>query len=75
MAAVKGEMQEASGLLAERGESITVRGIVVKGVARGLVDFSSLRDDREVYLCWIEGEIEIAFWHEIDAGFAGRQPL
>jgi len=75
MAAVKGEMQEASGLLAERVEAITVRGIVVKGVARGLVDFSSLRDDREVYLCWIEGETEIAFWHEIDAGFAGRQPL
>ena len=47
----------------------------MKGVEPGLVDFPSLREGREVYLCWREGEDQIDFWHEVDAGFAGRQPL
>jgi hypothetical protein len=50
-------------------------GIVVRDPAQGLIDFPSLRDGREVYLCWHEGETEIGFWHEPDAGFAGRRPL
>ena len=50
-------------------------GVVLRDLERGLVDFPSLRDGREVYLCWQEGEDEIAFWHEVDAGFAGRRPL
>jgi hypothetical protein len=50
-------------------------GVVLRDLDRGLVDFPSLRDGREVYLCWEEGEREIGFWHEPDAGFAGRQPL
>jgi hypothetical protein len=50
-------------------------GVVLRDLDRGLVDFPSLRDDREIYLCWEEGEEEIAFWHEPDAGFAGREPL
>ena len=49
--------------------------IVVRDLERGLVDFPAIRDEREVYLCWEEGEPEIGFWHEADAGFAGRQPL
>jgi hypothetical protein len=49
--------------------------IVVRDVARGLVDFPALRDDGEVYLCWLVDEPEIAFWHELDAGFGGRRPL
>ena len=48
---------------------------VVKNVEQGLVDFPSLRDAREVYLCWHAGEPEIQSWHEVDVGFAGRQPL
>ena len=54
---------------------ITNKGIIVRDLDRGLVDFPSLREGREVYLCWLWGEEEIAFWHEVDAGFAGRQPL
>jgi len=50
-------------------------GCELKGVRQGLVDFPALRDGREVYLCWQYDEPEIAFWHEVDAGFAGRQPL
>jgi hypothetical protein len=49
--------------------------IVLRDLDRGLVDFPALRDEREVYLCWVEGEDEIAFWHELEAGYAGRQPL
>jgi len=49
--------------------------VVVRDLERGLVDFPALRDDHEVYLCWEEGESEIGYWHEIDAGFAGRQAL
>ena len=49
--------------------------VVLRDLDRGLVDFPSLRDGREVYLCWQEGEDEIGFWHEPDAGFGGRRPL
>jgi hypothetical protein len=49
--------------------------IVLRDLERGLVDFPALRDGREIYLCWEEGEDEIGFWHEEDAGHAGRQPL
>ena len=60
----------------ERGlRPVQQRGILVKSVEQGLVDFPSLRDGREVYLCWQMGEQEIGFWHEVDAGFARRQPL
>lgn len=50
-------------------------GILIKDMGIGLLDFPSLRDGREVYLCWQHGEPNIRFWHDIDAGFAGRQPL
>jgi hypothetical protein len=49
--------------------------IVVRDLGRGLVDFPALREGEEVYLCWLVDEDEIAFWHELDAGFAGRRPL
>ena len=49
--------------------------VILRDLERGLVDFPALRDGREVYLCWEEGEDEIGFWHEQDAGHAGRQPL
>jgi hypothetical protein len=50
-------------------------GIVVRDVDRGLIDFPAIRDAREVYLCWQFGEGGIAYWHELEAGFSGRQPL
>lgn len=50
-------------------------GVELKGIDEGLIDFPSRRDDRIVYLCWRLGEDRIEWWHEIDAGFAGRQPL
>lgn len=51
-------------------------GIELKDYTRGLIDFPSLRGERVVYLCWQIGDgDEIGWWHEIDAGFAGRRPL
>lgn len=51
-------------------------GIQLKDYARGLIDFPSLRDGRVVLLCWQLGERDaIEWWHEMDAGFAGRRPL
>ena len=50
-------------------------GVLLKDVERGLIDFPHWRDGREVYLCWKLGEERIDFWHDIDSGYAGRQPL
>jgi hypothetical protein len=49
--------------------------VVLRDLDRGLVDFPAIRDDREVYPCWVEGEDEIGYWHDLEAGFAGREPL
>jgi hypothetical protein len=61
--------------LQEGLQEIARRGILVRDLGRGLVDFPSYREGREVHLCWLRGEERIAYWHETDAGFAGRQPL
>jgi hypothetical protein len=50
-------------------------GVLIKDVNIGLLDFPALRNEQEVYLCWQHGESNIAYWHEVDAGFAGRQPI
>ena len=51
-------------------------GVQLKDFQRGLVDFPSLRDGRLVLLCWQMGEgDELEWWHDVDAGFAGRTPL
>ena len=50
-------------------------GVVVKDVDRGLCDFPYLRQGKIVYLCWHLEEESILYWHDIEAGFAGREPL
>jgi hypothetical protein len=51
-------------------------GVQLKDFERGLIDFPSLRDGRVVLLCWQLGEgDELEWWHDVDAGFAGRTPL
>lgn len=56
-------------------QEIEYTGVHVKDLRTGLVDFPYDRDGRIVYLCWRPDEDEISWWHETDAGFAGRQPL
>lgn len=51
------------------------RGIQVKDPKKGLIDFPAWLDGRRVLLCWRVGESTLSFWHEPDAGFAGRQPV
>ncbi len=56
-------------------EELRELGVEAKGAVDGLVDFPSLMDGKIVYLCWRLGEPEVLHWHELEAGFAGRQPL
>ena len=51
------------------------REIQLKDLDRGLVDFPSLREGREVFLCWEKSEDDIEHWHDLDAGYSGRQGL
>ncbi len=51
------------------------RQIQLQDLDRGLVDFPAIVGGREVFLCWEEGEKEVEYWHELDAGYAGREPL
>lgn len=70
--------QQAEALVEEmnrRLQRFNEWGIELKGLEEGLVDFPSDRDGRTVYLCWKQGEDRIEWWHDLDAGFAGRQPL
>lgn len=50
-------------------------GAVLKDASRGLVDFPARSGGREIYLCWQLGEEEILWWHDPEAGFAGRRPV
>ena len=61
--------------LRARAAELDELGIELKDPDTGLIDFRARRQGRIVYLCWRLGESGIAWWHELDAGFAGRQPL
>jgi hypothetical protein len=67
----------SQGFLELRDSMIELREleVVLRDLDRALIDFPSLRDGSEVYLCWQEGEDAIEYWHEPEAGFAGRRPL
>lgn len=56
-------------------KGILALGIEIKDVDSGLLDFRGTRAGQEVYLCWRHGEDDILFWHDLDAGFAGRRPI
>ena len=56
-------------------ETVERSGIVLRDIDRGLVDFPALLEDREVYLCWELGEEDVAYWHDLEAGYGGREPL
>jgi hypothetical protein len=64
-------LQEARDTLVEMDEI----GVQVKDLEKGLLDFPSVMDGRDVLLCWKLGEKEIGYWHTPEDGFAGRKPL
>ncbi|HMP82965.1 MAG TPA: DUF2203 domain-containing protein [Verrucomicrobiota bacterium] len=51
------------------------REILIKDLERGLLDFPSVIEGREVFLCWEQGEDDVEFWHDLDAGYGGREHL
>ena len=62
---------EIEGYIAELNEL----GVVCKGMDTGLVDFRGQLEGREIFFCWKLGEPSVQYWHELDAGFVGRQKL
>ncbi|MGH7179415.1 MAG: DUF2203 domain-containing protein [Tepidisphaeraceae bacterium] len=56
-------------------DELTAIGVELKDFQSGLVDFIGRHQGRDIYLCWKLGEDKIAFWHELQSGFAGRQPV
>lgn len=69
------ELKQDIACLQEFAEELSNLGAELKDPRTGLVDFPMMLDGREVLLCWRHGEEEIGFWHEVDAGFQGRQSL
>lgn len=55
--------------------ALTELGAHLKDLDTGLVDFYSRRGKELIFLCWKEGEEEVGFWHSLEGGFGGRQPL
>jgi len=74
-ARLEAEVEHEAGRVAECVDAIGAFGAQVKDLDTGLLDFPSLRDGQEILLCWRLGEDEIRYWHTLDGGFAGRQPL
>ena len=69
------QMEREAEAVAAAVEELDRLGVLVKDLDRGLVDFPALRQGEEVLLCWQVGEDEVAFWHGLEEGFAGRKPL
>jgi hypothetical protein len=63
--------KDIEGYIAE----LATLGVICKGMGTGLVDFPGEIDGRDVFFCWKLGEPAVGYWHEVDAGFIGRQRL
>lgn len=72
---LEADFQAGQERMEELEAELTALGVELKDPFTGLVDFPHLRDTEEVYLCWRSDESEVGHWHELDAGFAGRQKL
>jgi hypothetical protein len=69
------DLAETVGRLQRCLEELNELGVEIRDWGLGVVDFPAMADGREVYLCWQFGEPSVLFWHEINAGDAGRQPI
>lgn len=75
LAQVESDLERDTQRLQEYVGELLQLGVEPKSATDGLVDFPTMIDDRPAYLCWKLGEPEVLYWHELDAGFRGRQPL
>lgn len=75
LAQIEEELDKDSEQLQAYVDELRELGVEPKSGPEGLVDFPCLMDERIVLLCWKLGEPEVTHWHELDAGFAGRQSL
>jgi hypothetical protein len=75
LAQIEEELDKDIARLQEFVVELRQLGVEPKSASEGLVDFPAVIDGRMVYLCWRQGESEVQFWHELTAGFQGRQPL
>lgn len=75
LAQIEEELEKDNLRLQEYVEELRALGVEPKNGPEGLVDFPAMLDGRLVYLCWKLGEPEVMYWHDLDAGFRGRQAL
>jgi len=75
LAQMESELERDALRLQEYVQELRDLGVEPKGAIEGLVDFPTEMDGRIVYLCWRLGESEVLFWHDLESGFGGRQPL
>jgi hypothetical protein len=69
------DVERASRDLVAAVDEIQELGVLIKDLDRGLVDFPCVHRGREILLCWELGEEEVAYWHGVEEGYAGRRPL
>ncbi len=69
------DLEAKSARMARLIEELTVIGVELKDPSQGLIDFIGRHQGRDVYLCWKLGEDQIGFWHDLQAGLAGRKPI
>lgn len=72
---LRGEIEDVARQINDYLEELEYVGCVFKGFDLGLVDFHGRLDGREILWCWKQGEDEIGYWHDLESGFAGRQPI
>jgi len=68
-------VDELTGQIKQELEEINLKGIIVRDLGRGLVDFRSERDGQEIFLCWLRGEGDIGYWHGTNEGFGSRKRI
>jgi hypothetical protein len=72
---IEQDIEKDTERLQEYVDELRQLGVEPKNGPEGLVDFPAMLDGRPVYLCWKLGEPEVMHWHDLEAGFRGRQPL
>jgi hypothetical protein len=73
--ALRESLEQAQAEVGELVDEVLALGVQVKDPAQGLLDFPAVIDGQPALLCWLVGEERIGFWHTLEGGFAGRQPL